>query len=307
MDWFDVSVGDLVISGLDYGSLFRENVLKAKDLEVRDIVLQNLKNKQIYTPPKMQPMIYTKIQELPIGLSIDTANLENFTVVYDELPKDSEEMGRILFENMNGRLSKLTNITSYPHEYMNLYVDGKFMGSPFNAQWDMPVSPDYDCFVLSAALNNFDMQALNPIFIPLAKAEVKTGRINEFRFRTEATSTNANANMLLLYNDLHVDLLKDPETQEKKKFLSSLANMVIRSNNPNNKKSDPRIANIYIERDPYHSSFNYFWQILQPAMVESVGVSQGKQNFLKGVTGFFTKVKNFFTGKKNDKPKELPK
>jgi len=306
-DWFDVSVGDVVFSGLDYARLFKENVLKAKDLEVNNIVLQNLKNKQIYTPPKMQPMIYTKIQELPIGLDIDTANLKNFSVIYDELPKDSEEMGRILFENMNGRFSKLTNIASYPNEYMHVDIDGQFMESGlFTARWDIPVSADYDCFVLRAHLKDFDLRALNPIFIPLAKAEMKTGYVNEFRFKTEATSMDAYANMLLLYTNLEVNLLKDPETQEKKKFLSSLTNMVIKSNNPDKKGGLPRVGDVNIVRDPYHSSFNYFWQIMQPAVVESVGVSQSKQNFMKKATSFFTKVKNFFTGKKKEeKPKEL--
>jgi len=308
-DWFDVSVGNILLTGVDYNSIIKKGILKAGDFEMKDVVLQNLKNKQIYTPPKMQPMIYKRLHDLPIGLDIDTANIKNFTVIYDELPKGSTEMGRILFEGMDARISKLSNIPSFYDEYMHLDIDGKFMGGPFTAGWDIPVNKDYDCFVLSANLKNFDMKSLNGIFIPLAKAEVNTGYINDFRFRTEATEMDANADMLLLYNDLKVSVLKDPETEEKKKFLTTVANWVIKSNNPDKKKSEPRVANIHIDRDPYHSSFNYFWQIIQPALVESVGVSQGKQNFVKKVSGFFTKVKNFFTGKKEEEkpqPRALP-
>ncbi|MDH6307216.1 hypothetical protein M2451_002450 [Dysgonomonas sp. PFB1-18] len=308
-DWFDVSVGNISLSGVDYPLFFKSNILKASSLDVSKGMLLNLKNKQIYTPPKMQPMIYTKIQELPFGLDIAKANISDFSVVYEELPKGGTETGKILFSNMNGSFSKLTNIASYPEEYMQLDIDGRFMDNGhFTAQWDIPVSADYDCFVLDARLKDFDLRELNQIFLPLAKAEITKGFINDFRFRTEATSMDAHADMLLLYNDLKLSILKDTETEEPNKFLTSMANMIVRSNNPNKPKSKPREANIYIERDPYHSSFNYFWQIIQPAVVESVGVSQGKQNRLKKVAGFFTKVKNFFSGKKDkeEKPQALP-
>lgn len=308
-DWFDVSVGNILLSGVDYPLFFKSNILKASGLEVDKVMLRNLKNKQIYTPPKMQPMIYTKIQELPIGLDIAKANIADFSVVYEEMPKGGTETGKILFSNMNGSFSKLTNIASYPEEYMRLDIDGLFMDNGhFTARWDMPISSDYDCFVLDARLKDFDLRELNQIFLPLAKAEITKGTLNDFRFITEATSMDAHADMLFLYNDLKLSILKNTETEEPNKFLTSMANIIVRSNNPNKPKSKPREANIYIERDPYHSSFNYFWQIIQPAVVESVGVSQGKQNRLKKVAGFFTKVKNFFSGKKGkeEKPQALP-
>ena len=48
------------------------------------------------------------------------------------------------------------------------------------------------------------------------------------------------------------------------------------------------------------------WQILRPPLIESVGVSKKKQDAAKGVMTFFTKVKNFFRGKKNVSGKNVP-
>lgn len=68
----------------------------------------------------------------------------------------------------------------------------------------------------------------------------------------------------------------------------------------------PRHSSVSIIRDPYHSTFNYLWQILRLPLIESVGVSKKKQDTAKGIVTFFTKVKNFFRGKKAVSGKNVP-
>lgn len=303
MDWFDVTTGNISLSGVDYRTYFSDNILNAKRLVVKDVMLQNLKNKKIYTPPKLQPLIYTKLYDLPFRIAIDTTDVSNFSVIYEELPKNGTVPGQISFMDMNARIDGLTNIASHPQQYMHLNANGNLMGTGyFTAKWDMSVSSDYDCFVLDAHLHRFDLRDLNQIITPLAKAEIKSGTLKDLTFRTEASSMNASVGMKFLYNDLSINILKGDDPESSNKFVTNVANAFLRSNNPNKENSKPREPYLYIERDPYHSTFNYFWQILQPAVVESVGVSQKKQNFAKKVTGFFSKVKNFFTGKKDNKP-----
>lgn len=303
MDWFDVTTGNISLSGVDYRTYFSDNILNAKRLVVKDVMLQNLKNKKIYTPPKLQPLIYTKLYDLPFRIAIDTTDVSNFSVIYEELPKNGTVPGQISFMGMNARIDGLTNIASHPQQYMHLNANGNLMGTGyFTAKWDMSVSSDYDCFVLDAHLHRFDLRDLNQIITPLAKAEIKSGTLKDLTFRTEASSMNASVGMKFLYNDLSINILKGDDPESSNKFVTNVANAFLRSNNPNKENSKPREPYLYIERDPYHSTFNYFWQILQPAVVESVGVSQKKQNFAKKVTGFFSKVKNFFTGKKDNKP-----
>jgi len=303
MDWFDVTTGNISLSGVDYRTYFSDNILNAKRLVVKDVMLQNLKNKKIYTPPKLQPLIYTKLYNLPFRIAIDTTDVSNFSVIYEELPKNGTVPGQISFMGMNVRIDGLTNIASHPQQYMHLNANGNLMGTGyFTAKWDMSVSSDYDCFVLDAHLHRFDLRDLNQIITPLAKAEIKSGTLKDLTFRTEASSMNASVEMKFFYNDLSINILKGDDPESSNKFVTNVANAFLRSNNPNKENSKPREPYLYIERDPYHSTFNYFWQILQPAVVESVGVSQKKQNFAKKVTGFFSKVKNFFTGKKDNKP-----
>ena len=305
-DWFDVTLGEINLSGIDSEAYFSDKILKAKKLTVNDVVLQNFKNQKIEIQHNIMPLIYEGLQKMPLKIDIDSAETNNFTVIYEELAKKGDKLAQILFEGMNGKLSGVTNIVSRPNQYIVLKADGKFMGAGyFTAEWDIPVDSLNDHFRLSAHIHPLDLRELNRIVSPLAPAEVKSGNLNDLKFTTNATSKDAEINMLFLYDDLHINVFKDIKTQQPQKFYTLLANTVIRSNNPNKRGKKPRYAdNVTLIRDPYHSTFNYFWQILQPAMIESVGVSQGEQNFLKKTSNFFSKVKNFFTGKKKKDDKK---
>lgn len=317
-DWFDVEVGHISLTGIDFNRYIANNIFHAKDLLVKDVELLNFKNQQIEIQHNIMPMIYEGLQKLPIKFAIDSANVENFKVVYEELPKNGTKSGVIFFTNMNGRLSGLTNIVSRPQQYIQLDADGKLMGTGyFTATWMLPVDSLNDHFHLKAHLNKFDLRDLNQLITPMAPAQVETGYIKSLTFNTDASSKGATIEMLMLYNDLTISVLKNKDGElTTNSLISTIANKVIKTNNPDKEYKRARHVHLAIERDPYHSTFNYLWQILQPAVVESVGFSQSKQNFAKKVSGFLHKVKNLFHSDKKankkdakehpdkDKPKE---
>lgn len=305
-DWFDVGVGHISLSGIDFNRYIANNVFHAKDLLVKDVQLLNFKNQQIEIQHNIMPMIYEGLQKLPVKFTIDTANVENFKVVYEELPKNGTTSGVIFFTNMNGRLSGLTNIVSRPKQYIELNADGRLMGTGyFTATWMLPVDSLNDHFYLKAHLNKFDLRDLNQLITPMAPAKVEDGHIKSLTFSTDASSKGATIEMLMLYNDLTVSVLRNKDGElTTNTLVSTIANKVIKKNNPDKEYKKERHVHVTIERDAYHSTFNYLWQILQPAVVESVGFSQKKQNFAKKVTGFLNKVKGIFRSDKKSKKKD---
>ncbi|MBD9165846.1 MAG: hypothetical protein EGQ00_02165 [Parabacteroides johnsonii] len=310
-DWFDVSVGRVSLTGIDLPSYFSEKVLRIADVQISDAVLQNLKNKKIPVSPHIVPMIYSGLQKAPVKLDFQRVGVKNFSVVYEELAKKGTTPGKLFFTDMNGTFTGFTNIVSRPDQYIVLDADGKLMGKgAFTATWQLPVDSLNDRFLLNARLDSFDLTALNELLIPLSSAEVQSGRVQGMTFSTEATSKGATVEMLFLYNDLKAALLKEKGGElTDKKFLTSLVNRILKHDNPDKTKkgfNKPRHSSVSIIRDPYHSTFNYLWQILRPPLIESVGVSKKKQDAAKGVMTFFTKVKNFFRGKKDVSGKSVP-
>lgn len=303
-DWFDVTVGKVQLKNIDFPLLLSGEGVKADSLSINNVMLQNFKNQQIEIEHNVMPLIYENLQKAPIKIDIAVANAENFSVIYEELPKNKNTAGVIKFNGMNGHFTGLTNIVKHPDQYIRLDADGKFMGdSPFKATWMMPVDSLNDCFYLAGNLGRFDLKDLNQLIEPLAGARVERGVAVDTKFDFEASSYSAQVNMTFLYNDLRVNILKgkDEDNLTTNKFATSLANLIILPNNPKRENAQPKQVSLHMIRDPYHSTFNYFWQILQPALGESVGVSQGTQNFAKGAGKVFKSIKNFFSfGKKKN-------
>ncbi len=302
-DWFDVTAGDITLGGLDFSRYLKENQLHAKSLYVADVYLQNLKNQKIQTPHNVCPMIYDNLHKIPVNLCIDSVWVKNFNVIYEELPKNGTVPGKLLFTEMDGVIPHFANYVTDNQRSMKLDAHGKLMGKgPFEAQWTVPIDSTLDQFTLKAHLHPFDLQNMNELIVPLASVEVGNGAVEDMQFSTIATSKGANGDMLLLYNGLKINYLKLKNGElTPNKFVSSLINHVLKRDNVTMMKGKsriPRTGKAQIVRDPYHSTFNYFWQILQPPLAESVGVSQGKIHFVKKLNPIFNKVKSFFKKKK---------
>lgn len=314
-DWFDVSVGSLSLEDIDLPTYFSDEILKIGEVKVQDAILKNFKNQKILIPHHIVPMIYSGLQKAPLKMDFDKVKVSNFSVIYKELAKKGTEPGTLFITDMNGTFSGFTNIVKRPDQFIELDANGRFMGKGyFTATWMLPVDSLNDCFLLNGHIREFDLTALNELITPLASAKVESGLVKEMKFATTASSKGATIDMLFLYNDLKAALLKEKDGElVDKKFLTRLANWVLKHDNPDKTKDGvkaPRTSHATIVRDPYHSSFNYIWQILRPALIESVGVTQTEQKIAKGVTGFFKKVKDFFTPKKKknrQKPTEPEK
>ena len=298
-DWFDVRVDHLAMTGLDLPFYLSDQVLKAEELRIRGVLLQNFKNKKIVITPHIVPMIYTVIQKAPLRFSVADAHIEDFFVIYEELSKKGTRPGKLVFTDMNGHVSGFTNIPRYREQYIRIDATGKMMDNGFfTASWLWPVDSLNDRFLLEAKMERFDFSTLNQIITPLASAEVKSGYAHQLHFSMDAGSQGGTIDMALPYRDLKVALLKKKDGKlTDKAFLSRIANWVLKHDNPSHpERPDSKLRKIhrYVERDPYHSSFNYLWQLLKPALIETVGITKTEQDIAKGVVGFFAKVKKFF-------------
>lgn len=307
--WFDVSVGSLTLTDIDLPTYFSEKRLRIQKVQVDDVLLQNFKNQKIALPKKVIPMIYSGLQKAPVKLDIKDLEVNNFTVIYEELAKKGINPGKLFFTDMNGRFSGFTNIVTTPDQYIRLDANGKLMGKgDFTAIWQLPVDSLNDRFLLTAQLTDFDLTTLNQLITPLVPAEIQSGHLKKLTFNTVASSKGATVDMLFLYNDLKANLLKEKNGEiTNNKLLSGLANLILKHNNPdktNKINNNPRHSHVTIERDPYHSTFNYLWQILRPALIESVGISKKKQDTASNFMKFITKVKKVFRKEKNNTEKQ---
>lgn len=306
-DWFDAGIKNIAVSGIDYAGYFKDDVFRIRDIQVNSPYLKNFKNQQIEIEHNVMPLIYEGLQKAPIKVDVGNIDIKNFDIIYEELAKKGTYPGIIKFTPLNGKIRGLTNVPSHRNQYIWIAADGTFMdNTPFTATWMIPADTLNDKFYIDGHVSRFDLKELNQIITPLGEAEIKNGIADDVRFKIQASSVEALIDMTFLYNNLEINIFRDVKEQTYNKFYTSMANLVVRNNNPNNPKSTPRISNqLYVERDPYHSTFNYMWQILRPASAEAVGISGRTQKTISGISVFFKKVKDFFNfgkKKKEEKP-----
>ncbi len=305
-DWFDISADSLRIDGVDLMTVLSDTLIRFDRVTVDHPLMLNFKNKKIYVPPRFMPMFYEAIQKAPFKIDIPEIQINNFEVVYEELSKNGTQPGKLHFNELNGHITGFTNMVSRPEQYIRLDADGKFYNNGhFNAIWLLPVDSLNDRFILNANLPSMDLMLLNEMIAPLASAELAGGHLDGFTFTMDAGSIGGTIDLLLFYNDLRINIYKMEKGDKKnKKILNLLVNAVIRDNNPNRPGGVPRQSHADIIRDPYHSSFNYLWQLLRPPLAESVGISQTQQKIAGGIVKTINQVKGWFgKGKKEDIPK----
>ena len=86
-----------------------------------------------------------------------------------------------------------------------------------------------------------------------------------------------NGTVKMLYEDLKVSVLEKEEGTKKldKKTVASIAaNIMIKNSNPANKKEDPKIINVQMERDTNRSIFYLVWKSLFKGIKETAGIKK---------------------------------
>ncbi|MCD8192971.1 MAG: hypothetical protein LUD74_00145 [Tannerellaceae bacterium] len=298
-DWFDVTLDHLRLEKFDLSATLENKMFSAGSGSVSHVVLKNFKNRKLVVPPKWMPMVYEGLQKAPFKLDIAELAVTDFSVEYEELAPKGIVPGRLLITDLTGSVKGLTNVVKSPGQYIDIRAGGKFMekGS-FTGNWMIPVDSLNDHFILRGHLSGFHLPYLNRLITPLAFAKVENGWVNDFSFEANASSTHAEINMLLLYRDLEVVIFKEKDGEVKyNPFITFLANAVVKNDNPDHperKNRKPREAYATLTRDPYHSTFNYFWQILRPPLIESVGISQRTQKTAAKAVGFINRIKRLF-------------
>ena len=124
-------------------------------------------------------------------------------------------------------------------------------------------------FTVTGKLGQMEAIALNTITEPLAMVSVNKGNIKELTFNLKCTNYKGVGEIVFLYNDLKVEVLKmSNDTLKKKELLTILANTLIKNNNPVN--DNTYIGNVDYKRDIQKSFFNLLWKSIFDGVKKTV-------------------------------------
>ena len=262
-DLYNLEFNNIELNGIDTRLLITQKRLEAATATLQPVV-------KIYRDRTVAEDLTSKVgkyphqmlQKIKFPFSVKKMIIKNGLVAYTEKSNVSKQTGVVVFKNINGTVSNVTNIIDLINKNNLLLLDAtaSFMGiSQMHTVWKLPLNSNNGAFDVSGTAGGFNAVSLNPLIEPLGMASIKKGQVNKLSFNMTGTDLVANGSATLLYEDLKIEVLKLDSGNVKKKGLQSLlANALMKNSNPLNGAT--RTEEINYQRDISKSFFNLLWK-----------------------------------------------
>jgi len=263
-DRFDLKYSNVVLSDLNFKKLITENIFEAGLVSLQPYMkIFNDRTVPIDPNSKVGKYPQQALMKMDFPVYIKEVKMNNGYIEYKEKAAVSTLEGKTYFSNLSATISNVTNIPARVQQNKIMKVDAraKFLGTaPLSTQWLLPLDSGNATFTATGKMGFMKGAALNPLVEPLAMVSIKGGDIKSVSFEMKGNDYKAEGNVLILYNGLKLQALKQNEDKELKKkgLISLVANILVRNNNPQNGVT--RKNDFTNERELNKSFFNLLWK-----------------------------------------------
>ncbi|MBX2841997.1 MAG: hypothetical protein KTR26_09495 [Flammeovirgaceae bacterium] len=280
IDWMHFKGKRFELAGFNIDDFLESGDVKSNQLNFDGFDIFVFRDKRPPFPENRKTkMPLDALKEMKTYLKIDTINIYNSKITYEELSIDGKAPGRIYLDNLNAYGYNFTNDTTLINSGLNaqLFANTNLMGKgQLNVAFIFPLNHPNNAFTYQGELAPMDMTALNEMMVNAAGLKINSGDLKSLKFNIRADNEYADGMMRMYYKNLNVQVLKkQPKKEGKiKSFITMFANVVVKSKNP--RFLFLKKGKIYQERDPRKSIFNYWAKSVLSGVKHSVGFSNEK-------------------------------
>ncbi|TDX84701.1 hypothetical protein [Epilithonimonas xixisoli] len=264
-DQFNISANRILLSGVDW-TFEKELDLHLKSAKLHNVDANIFRSKIPKDNPK-EKLLYSKLlRQIKFPLIVDNLNLVDSKLVYEEDKPDSNGPGKVFFTNFNMSVKNLnSNKKKGANTKVPIVINCKFMGvSPMKVNWNFDTANMRDNFTIGGYINNLPANDINPFIKPYMNITA-TGTITSLNYDFKGNNDVMNGKFRITHKDLKVNLL-DKDTKKKKKFLSGVANLLVKKDS----QKFPESVDIYVERNKERSFFNFYWKGIEDGLKKSL-------------------------------------
>lgn len=284
---FDLAFDSLLIENINIPELLNNQRFHAQKINIGKGSVEVYNNTNYARTPvsKKGKDPHQQLQKLAWNLNIDTLNLLNTDIVYEELSKVTQETGKLSFNNSTIQFTNITNdsLAISRNPILGVSMRTKFMNAASlqtNLHFDL--ASDIGAFEFQGKLNAMNGRTLNQVLMPLAEVEINSANIRSLAFNFKANERDARGTVNFRYNNLKVNLLMlEAKGVVKSKIASTVANsFIINSSNPT-ELGEFIPGAVYYRRPTTYSIFKFMWKSIFQGVKTSVGVSEEREMRLK--------------------------
>lgn len=282
-DIIDFHMGSLSISKLNTSSrLYDSLLIVAGSMVIDSLVFNDGRDKNIPRPKDEIKKDFTALlAALQFPLEVDSLIIRNSKITYSEIEKGKTEPGVLVLDELSGLILNLASIDSVESKSpLDIDIKAKLNGK---GDLELRLVDNYqnNSFNVEVTLGAMEMKDLNPTLTNLAGIAIESGQLVELSLEMVAGPTRSDNYFLMEYKELKMDLLNKEE--EKKGFLSSVANLAIHTENlPENKHyNTPAYSTA---RNVYRGPINLIWLSVKDGLMATIptGVVQKLMPHSKG-------------------------
>jgi hypothetical protein len=285
--WMQMKNESIILDKVDFLKIINKGALYAKSLKIYKPEISVFRDKRIPFPEwQRKPLPQTTLRELGFTVNIDTINLINGYINYQEHPEKAYSTGEVFFTDLNATILNLTNDSIRTLTYSKTNIEASanvFDKGKVKAAFLFDLKNMDNIHTYGIELDSMDLSEFNRILIPSASVQIASGHNNKIIMNARANETYSYGEMKFYYDELKIQLL-NRETETPKGLGNALGSFfantfIIKTNNPRNfflRKGD-----IFFERDEKRAIFNYWTKTFLSGVVSSIGATNNKKKYNK--------------------------
>jgi hypothetical protein len=283
-DYYNIDISNIQLAGIDINKLLSEAVIDVQQATLSlSLKVFNDRMLPVNNDSKVGKYPQQLLMKLKVPLYIRRALVQKSYISYRERALATEQIGNVLFTNVNGVVDNITNIPAYIKINPVLTMNGSGMflnkGSA-TTEWKLRLDANDGAFSMTGHVGNMDAAAFNAISVPLGLTSVK-GQVKDVSFAMTGNDYNAQGKLTMLYNNLKIESFKidgKGDTLKSKKLENVFSNALIKNDNPANGVT--RSAEFSYKRDLNKSFFNLIWKSIFDGIQKTV-MSKGSLQLQK--------------------------
>jgi hypothetical protein len=205
------------------------------------------------------------LEHLPLTFRLDSIEVLPSRISYEELPANGHPAGKIFFSNLQAFLQDVSTTSTYD---ASMQVSSRFMNTgDLRARFVFPHGKKPS--TIDGSLAHFSLKELNSMLEAAGHVKIHSGTMNELKFHVDYTDVESTGEVVLNYNDLQVESLREDLHKTTRKFLSLLINIFVKSDKDLTRDRDTRTGRIHHQRNSQKGVFNYWWKSILSGIKEN--------------------------------------
>ncbi|RZM06751.1 MAG: hypothetical protein EOO88_52890, partial [Pedobacter sp.] len=260
-DYITVSTGKLEMGPFDIRPFLRDTILDIGKLQVHNLYLTSFRDKRLpFSNEIIRPLPVTLVQSIPFKVNMDSISIRDSHIDYIEYNEKTKQKGTISVNHFNAAIRHLRNYDMDETDTLEVVATARLLDTlSISLNLRESYADSLNGFLMKVDMGPADLTTLNPVLVPLAGAELKSGYLDTLTMVVVGREHLALGEMQMFYHNLKIRIVPKGDHQRKTVLsgvIGFLANSILIKNN-----NKSRTGTVFFKRIRNRSAINYLVKI----------------------------------------------